>query len=251
MSQEASDTSKIGGGQFPRTQWSTVLAAARHPEDTQAREALARLYGLYRTPLYRFVRRSGYSRPDAEDLTQAFFERLIAKHTLAAADPARGTFRTFLLTSLKHFLCNEYNKAHAQKRAPKSPLLSFDADTAEAALAQEHADAATPEANYERDCARALVVQVLLRLRAQYEAQGKRELELFEALKPVLMREVTAPTYRELAQRFGISDTALREKAHRMRKALKKCFQEELGRLVSHPDEVPEEMRHLLTALGG
>ena len=249
MSQEASDTSKIGGGQFPVTQWSTVLAAARHPDNTQARDALARLYGLYWPPLYRFVRRSGYARPDAEDLTQAFFVHLIAKQTLAAANPARGTFRTFLLTSLKHFLCNEYNKAHAQKRAPTRPLLSFDVDTAEAGLVQEQAHAATPEAIYERECAWALVGRVLVQLRAQYEAEGKRD--LFEALKPVLMREATAPTYRELAKRLGTSDTALREKAYRMRKVLKKCFQEELGRLVSDPDEVAEEMRHMLTALGG
>ena len=249
MSQESSDTSKIGGGQFSVTQWSTVLAAARHPEDTQAREALARLYDFYRPPLYRFVRRSGYTRPDAEDLTQAFFEWLITKHRLAVADPGKGTFRTFLITLLKHFLYNEYNKAHAQKRAPSKPLLSFDADTAEAGLAQEPADRATPEAIYERECALALVGQALQRLRAQYEAKGKGD--LFDALKPMLMREETAPAYRELAQRFGTTDAALREESHRMRKALKKCLQEELGRLVSDPDEVAEEMRHLLKVLGG
>ncbi len=200
MSQEGSDTSKSGGGQFPVTHWSLVLAAARNPEDTLAREALARLCELYWVPLYRFVRRIGHARPDAEDLTQAFFERLIAKHTLAAADPARGTFRAFLLTSLKHFIRNEYHKAHAQKRAPAGPLLSFDADTAEVGLAKEPADAATPEAIYERECAVALLAQVLQRLRARYEAKGKGD--LFEAIKPALMGGDTAPAYRDLARRF-------------------------------------------------
>ena len=231
------------------THWSLVLAAARNPEDTLAREALARLCELYWPPLYRFVRRGGCARPDAEDLTQAFFEQLIARHSLAAATPSRGAFRTFLLSALKHFLTNEYHKAHAQKRAPASPLLSFDAETAEAALAHEPADAATPEAIYERECAWALVRQVLLRLRARYEARGKRD--LFEALKSVLMGEEPAPAYRELAQQFGTTEEALRTEAHRMRKALKQMLREELSRLVDHPDEVAEEMRHLLKVLGG
>jgi RNA polymerase sigma-70 factor (ECF subfamily) len=195
------------------------------------------------------VRRSGYARPDAEDLTQAFFERLIAKHALAAADPARGTFRSFLLSSLKHFLCNEWHKANAKKRAPAGPLLSFDADTAEAGLAHEPADAATPEAIYERECAMALLGQVLLRLSAQYKAKGKHE--LFEALKPALSGEDTAPAYRELAQRFGTTDDALRAEASRMGKMLRKLFRQELRRLVSNPAEAAEEMRHLLTVLGG
>jgi RNA polymerase sigma factor (sigma-70 family) len=248
MPQKGPNTPNSAGGQFPLTHWSLVLAAARNPEDTQVQEALARLCELYWGPLYRYVRRSGHARPDAEDLTQAFFERLIAKHALAAATPSPGSFRTFLLSSLKYFVCNEYHKAHAQKRAPASPLLSFDADSAEAGLAREPADAATPEAIYERECAWALVGQVLLRLRARYEAKGKRD--LFEALKPSLMGEETAPAYRELAQRFGTTEGALRMEASRMRKALRRLFREELGRLVNHPDEMAEEERHLLKALG-
>lgn len=52
----------------------------------------------------------------SQDLTQGFFERLIDKNYVGDADPAKGKFRTFLLTSLTNFLANEHDKRMALKR---------------------------------------------------------------------------------------------------------------------------------------
>ncbi len=109
------DPSPAPAGCFVTTHWSVVLTAGRS-DTTRARAALEQLCRNYWQPLYAYVRRTGHSREEAEDLTQEFFARLLAQNTVARADPARGRFRSFLLASLKHFLANEWEKARAQKR---------------------------------------------------------------------------------------------------------------------------------------
>src|ERR1043165_4479 len=95
---------RMGGsenpGVFNTTHWSVVLAA-RDLEAPDARAALTRLCQMYWYPLYCCVRRHGHSPQDAQDLTQAFFAKLLSKNQMALADPERGRFRTFLLRSLE------------------------------------------------------------------------------------------------------------------------------------------------------
>jgi hypothetical protein len=62
---------------FVTTHWSVVLAAGQCT-DAQASEALEQLCRTYWYPLYAYVRRRGYDREDAEDLTQEFFARFLA-----------------------------------------------------------------------------------------------------------------------------------------------------------------------------
>src|SRR5215216_106975 len=98
---------------FLTTHWSMVLAAAGNSmgnSSTQAQAALERLCRLYRYPLYVHVRRLGWKAEDAEDLTQQFLARFLERKYLERADPERGRFRSFLLTSLKHFLADEWDK---------------------------------------------------------------------------------------------------------------------------------------------
>src|SRR5215471_3528768 len=87
---------------FLRTRWSVVLAAGG--KSTAARIALETLCQTYWLPIYAFVRREGHSPEDAQDLTQAFFTRLLEKKDLEAVHPSKGRFRSYLLASLKHFL---------------------------------------------------------------------------------------------------------------------------------------------------
>src|SRR5208337_1840671 len=115
---------------FPTTLWTVVLHSGRD-EPGQVRAALAQLCQAYWYPLYSFVRRRGYSPHDAEDLTQAFFAQLLEKRRLERVDPELGRFRTFLLASLKNFLANDWDRAHAQKRGGGQPIVSLDGETAE------------------------------------------------------------------------------------------------------------------------
>jgi hypothetical protein len=79
-------------GVFATTHWSVVLTAGRS-DTTRAQDALSRLCQTYWYPLYAYVRRRGYSAHDAQDLTQAFFARLLEHQSLNSADPERGRFR--------------------------------------------------------------------------------------------------------------------------------------------------------------
>src|SRR5262245_1775333 len=100
---------------FVKTHWGVVMSAKQgRPAESDA--ALEQLCRTYWWPLYAFVRRRGYEAHDAQDLTQEFFARLLAKDFLRAVDPSKGKFRSFLLAALKHFLAKEWRRAHAQKR---------------------------------------------------------------------------------------------------------------------------------------
>jgi RNA polymerase sigma-70 factor (ECF subfamily) len=111
-----------GNGRFEMTQWSMVLAAGG--KAPQSRAALEKLCNLYWYPLYAFVRRQRPDAHEAQDLTQAFFARLLEKGWLADVDRSKGRFRSFLLASMKHFLANEWDHAHAQKRGRFNNLIA-------------------------------------------------------------------------------------------------------------------------------
>jgi RNA polymerase sigma-70 factor (ECF subfamily) len=169
---------------FVTTHWSVVLTAGGS-DTTRARDTLARLCQTYWYPLYAYIRRRGHSPHDAQDLTQAFFAQLLERQSLAAADPERGRFRSFLLGAMNHFLVNEWQKAHAQKRGGGSQTLSLDLAAAEERFDLEPADNSTPNRVFEKQWAMTLLGEVLNRLDAEYRREGKGG--LFAALKQTLM----------------------------------------------------------------
>src|SRR4030095_14616771 len=116
------------GEHFATTRWSIVLSAGR--DTTGAHAALTKLCETYWYPLSAFVRRQGHSAHDAQDLTQEFFARLLAKGWLGDVKRERGRFRSFLLASMKHFLANEWDRAHRQKRGGTHLLSSLCENTA-------------------------------------------------------------------------------------------------------------------------
>src|SRR5262245_18074102 len=100
---------------FATTHWSVVLTAG-NGDSPLAMRALETLCSTYWYPIYVYVRRKGHGPEDARDLTQDFFAQSLAKELLRLADRDKGRFRTFLLTTLEHFLAREWNRAHRQKR---------------------------------------------------------------------------------------------------------------------------------------
>ena len=92
------------------------MSAASAKSTAEVRTALEELYRVYCYPIYAFIRRRGYGRQDAQDLTQDFFVHLLEKGTLGRANQKRGRFRNFLLGALKHFLANAAERAGAGKR---------------------------------------------------------------------------------------------------------------------------------------
>ncbi|WP_075086613.1 RNA polymerase sigma factor [Verrucomicrobium spinosum] len=137
---------------FHTTRWS-VIRQAIADDDKQSREALEQICRAYWYPLYAFVRRSGHSREDSQDLVQGFFLKLLNKHLLGVANPDKGKLRTFLLTCLRRYLLDERDRAMAQKREGNrgvSSSLALDTDWAEQRYAEEPVDHLTPDRLFQR-----------------------------------------------------------------------------------------------------
>jgi len=231
---------------FVTTQWSVVLAAGQ-ADTTAARAALARLCQTYWYPLYAYVRRRGHSPHDAQDLTQAFFARLLAHQWVERADPTRGKFRTFLLTAMTRFLADEWDKLRAQKRGGQAIHVPVQLDTAETRYGYEPVDTLTPEQAYERRWTLTLLDTVLKRLQAEFVAEGKAE--LFDQLYPCLTGSRELMPYAELATVLGMNESAIKVAVHRLRKRYRQLLREEVAQTLDGSEDVDVELRHLITLL--
>lgn len=199
----------------------------------------------YWYPLYAFVRRSGRTAEDAQDLTQAFFARLFEKEFLLGVAPEKGRFRAFMLMALKRFMANEWHKARAVKRGGGILHLSFDAGEAEQRYAAEPVDNLSPEMLYDRRWAFTLLDRAMAHLREEFEATGRGA--AFEQMKEFLTG-ADESSYAELAVRVGSSEGAVRVAVHRLRRRFREVFREELAETVT-PEKLDEELRHLRVIL--
>jgi RNA polymerase sigma factor (sigma-70 family) len=233
---------------FVTTHWSLVLSA-RHDDSTRARAALEKLCHTYWYPLYAFVRRMGQSPHDAEDSVQGFFAVCLAKNYLEAADQTKGRFRSFLLMALKRFLANERDKALTRKRGGTQIHIALDGLTAEQRYALEPAGRLTADKLYDRRWALTLLDQVITRLQSEQAAAGRSA--VFDQLKEFLTSPGRGTPYAELATRLRLSEGAVKVAIHRLRQRYRELLEEEIAHTVSTPEEIQEERRHLLSALGG
>jgi RNA polymerase sigma factor (sigma-70 family) len=232
---------------FVPTRWSVVLKAAGQA-GPGAEEALAILCETYWFPLYAFVRRQGHSPHDAEDLTQAFFARLLEKRYLENIQREGGRFRSFLLTALKRFLANEWDRARTEKRGGKRTILALDGGSAESRYQIEPAHELSPDKLFERQWAQALLDRVMNRLREEHANAGKAD--WFARLSGTLGRPRGTAPYRELAATLGTTEAAVKMGAHRLRARYRALLRAEVAHTVARPEEIEEEIRHLFAVFG-
>jgi RNA polymerase sigma-70 factor (ECF subfamily) len=232
--------------QFATTHWSVVLEAGQHVSN-EANLALEILCRTYWYPLYAYVRRKGYDAHVAQDLTQEFFARLLARNYLSVADRNRGKFRSFLLSCLEHFLAREWTKAHAQKRGGGQTLFSLDETDAESRYLLEPAHELTAEKIFDRRWATTLLDHAMARLREECLASQKGE--LFEKTQNHLSGEKGEASYAELAVALGMSQGAIKVAVHRLRQRYGELVRAEIAQTVANPEEVDEELRYLFAVL--
>jgi RNA polymerase sigma-70 factor (ECF subfamily) len=235
-----------GRSQFPTTRW-TLVVAAGDSDRKEARSAMVSLCENYWYPLYAYLRRCGYSRDRAQDLTQEFFIRVLEGRYLDRADPEKGRFRSFLLTSLKFFVADEADRDRAHKRGG-GMVVPLEFSSAEERYQREPADDETPERIFERRWALSVLDRVVERLRNEFVQHGRSE--HFERLKVLLLGQSDAP-YAALAREMNTSEGALKVAIHRLRKRYRELFRQEIADTVADPAEVESELRFLAAALTG
>src|SRR5262245_11948648 len=228
---------------FGTTHWSVVLAAG-HDSSPGAHEALEKLCRSYWYPLYGYVRRQGHNPEDAQDLTQAFFARLLEKKFLQLANRERGRFRSFLLTSLKHFLVHEWERAQSAKRGGAHAHLSWDQASAEERYQLEPSSELTPEKIFDQRWAFILFQQALTRLRDEYAVAGKGA--QFDQLRNYLSAEVGDGGYASAAERLGMTTGAVAVAVHRLRQRYGELVYGEIAHTVANPAEIEDELRYLI-----
>lgn len=233
---------------FGETRWSLISCAGK--DDSTAKDALNELCRHYWDPVYAFVRRAGQSPADAEDVTQDFFGRFFAEDTLRQLDRERGKFRSYVLKAVKNQLISNHLREHTQRRGGHVTRLPLDQKEAEARLAQPlPTNEASPERLFDREWAVTVVEAVLDKLRSDYEHLGKAT--LFASLQDVIQGRPENHFYNELAERFEMTENAVRVAAHRLRARYGRLLKDEVADLLDHPTEeqIREEIRYLFEAL--
>ena len=231
---------------FATTHWSVVVQAGE-VESPQTSEALAQLCNTYWYPLYVYVRRKGYAAHDAQDLTQEFFERLLARNYLGGVDRRKGKFRSFLLGALEHFLAKEWRRAHAQKRGGGQAVFSLDEVDAESRYLLESAHDLTPEKIYDRRWATTILKQAMSELQRDYET--RHQSELFAKVESLLSPDGASGSYAEIATSLGMNEGALKVAVHRLRKRYGELIRAQIAQTVATPQEIEEELRYLFSVL--
>lgn len=227
---------------FATTRW-TMVSEAGSENPTQALEELCQTYWF---PLYAYIRRTGESKENAEDLTQGFFQHLLSRSDLVSLDREKGKFRSFLLASLKNYISNDRAKRRTLKRGGTSTHISLDWIVADEKFQLTDTTTTSPDTAFDREWATTLLEHVLLQIESEY-SQANR-LEDFKSLKPYLTADRQDIPYDQAAEKLGIKPTALRVAVHRLRKRYRKLLKYEIAKTISNIDDIKDELTILTTA---
>jgi RNA polymerase sigma factor (sigma-70 family) len=242
---DVGSSAREGGVAFTTTNWSVVLEA--QGQSPAAQQALEKLCRTYWRPVYSFIRREVTGPQEGEDLTQNFFALLLERRNFDDVRKEKGRLRSYLLTSLKHFLVSEHRRAVTLKRGKGQQPVPLDELSGAEGSGMEPADHLTPERVYERRWALTLMEQVLRRLKNEYDTAGN--LKLFDSLKQLLVDEGEAPSRAEIAANLGMTENAVRQALHRLRQRYQLLLREEISHTVAVASDVEDELRHLIAVL--
>jgi RNA polymerase sigma factor (sigma-70 family) len=227
---------------FAETAWSLVIAAgAKTP--ARAKQGMAELCRIYWRPIYAYLRRIGYAKEEAEDLTQSFFQHLLENDTLRRASQEKGRFRSFLLGALKICLSDEQARRRTLKRGGAAQFISTDELEAEELHHLRGFHDARPDEILDARWASLILERALAKVRRDFSAEGKAN--TFEALSPFLAGEKVQVSYQQAAETTGVSLGAIKTHIHRLRRQFAAAVRNEIMQTVNAPHEVDDELRHL------
>ncbi|MBX3418373.1 MAG: sigma-70 family RNA polymerase sigma factor [Pirellulaceae bacterium] len=231
---------------FATTCWSLVAATA-DPQHREGRQALEELCARYWNPLYFWLRRDGCGHEDSQDLVQEFLAQMIEHHNIDRADPERGRFRTFLLSSLKNFRKNADRAQRTQKRGGNVRHLGLDFDSAGSQWTNEPFHTQTADRLFDRKWALQMIERSIERLEAASRERNRHE--LFARIKPLLAGADGEETYQAIAEEFGITAGAIKVAVHRWREQLRETIRREIRDTVLDEQDVDSELDYLIAAM--
>lgn len=239
-------------GRFPETRWSAVTAA-RSDDPAERRRALDLLISAYWKPVYKYIRIHWNKTSDeAQDLTQEFFTRLIAKNFLDRYDPAQARLRTYLRVCVDGVIANESKAAGRLKRGGDAIHLFLDFSAAETELAlvaptlRQIASSESIEDWFEKEWIRSLFTLAVESLHEECERKGKQiHFRLFE-----IYDLEDAPdgrrSYEDLAHEFGIAVTDVTNYLAFARREFRRIVLAKLREMCATEREFRREARSLL-----
>lgn len=237
------DAGSARSDEFTATHWSQVALAAEQDGSVAARDALERLCARYWSSIYGFLRRQGKTPADAEDLTQGFFARLLADHSLIRAERSKGRFRNFLLGALKRFLVDVYRQTGAGKRGRHKTVLAMDFAEVERSYLDCADPELTPEQAFDRRWAATVLEAAFAALEAEFRAEG--ESARFEQLKRFLTEEGSDEAYATVGACLGLSPKSVSSAVCRLRDRFRETVQEIVLSTVASPEDIDPELQEL------
>ncbi|HSG69895.1 MAG TPA: hypothetical protein VLA12_05740, partial [Planctomycetaceae bacterium] len=159
----------------------------------------------------------------------------------------KGRFRSFLRTSMKHFLLNYWKYNRAQKRGGGKHPVSLDFEVAEQRYSRE--PELTPDQLFDRQWALTVLDLAMSALEAAYVKLGKEQ--LFFELKPALTGASDSATGVEIAERLSMTEGAVRTALHRMRKDFRTELRRQVAETLDDTENtsLDEEITYLFAAL--
>ncbi|MCB1096143.1 MAG: sigma-70 family RNA polymerase sigma factor [Verrucomicrobiae bacterium] len=223
-----------------------MVLEAGQTASPEADGALSYLCQAYWYPLYSFVRRKGYTIPEAEDLTQGFFAKFLEKRFLRSVAREKGKFRSFLLAALSHYMANEWDKSQTLKRGGGSIHLPLDTVHAEDRYAHDlaHRPSLDPGEAFDLSWAETLLSLVMERLRGEFERGGKQD--RFGELKPFLLGDPAEGEYADVAHRLNMSQQGVKSAVYRLRQRFRDLVRREIGNTVATSSEIDDELRYFI-----
>ena len=242
----------FGQARFITTRWSIVLSCSDSATDEEkAQAALAELCKIYWRPVFTFICRQGHSVPDAQDLTQEFFAKVLKGRLLQSADRNRGRVRSLLRTALQRFLHDEGDKRHAHKRGGDLRFVSWDDWITEApshsSIPEHESDNWSPERVFDVRWAATVVERALRLLGDECEKHGRRR--VFDVLSSCLTADRQDVSYATFARTLGIQETAVKNLVHRLRERYRALLRGEVAKTVGGENELDDELRYLCAVL--
>jgi RNA polymerase sigma-70 factor (ECF subfamily) len=230
---------------FRPTLW-TVVLRAKDPAAPDRREALERLFRTYWKPVYFLIRRT-HDAETAQDIAQGFFTAFLEKDFLKSVEREKGKFRTFLCVAVRHYMADEYDRAHARKRGGGRSPLSLDFARAETEISRVPAAKDDADKYFQRQWALEVIKRALHALREEFQASDR--LAEFEALSLYLSAGgKDAPTHADLAKRLSLSESDVNNRVHRLRQRYRELILEEVRSYSDSEEEAQQEVRDLFSA---